>query len=392
VNSAESPVAPGRPLHVLTITPFYPKIANESSGCFVAEPLHELAKVGLKSTVFAVEPFYRPRPRKLTSAPDAEWYRYAALPGGVGLASSGAGLFARLRAPASELHAQSPIDVIHAHGALPCGHAAMLLDRHLKIPFVVTVHGLDAFSSRQVSGWFGVSCGEVSRRVYAAACRVIGVSQHVCDEIQRGMGAFSSAVVVHNGVDPAMFTPGDDPEQPVLLTVGDLIPTKGHELMLRAVAALRSEFPKLVWEVIGDGPELNRIRSLAENLDLTSSIRFHGRQSRTAVAEAFRRCTVFALPSHYEGLGCVYLEAMVSGKVAIGCSGQGIEEIIRHGENGCLVPPNGLVQLSDGLRVLLQNASRRREIGAAARETILQSFTVAHQAERVLSIYRECLS
>jgi len=377
-------------LHVLTITPFYPKLRNESGGCFVAEPLAELSKTGVQSTVVAVEPFYRPKPHKsASSAPNAEWYRYPAFPGRFGLASSGSGLFMRLRALAEKLHARSPIDVIHAHGALPCGHAAALLSRHLKTPFVVTVHGLDAFSSRQVSGWPGARCVRVSRRVYGAARRVIGVSRHVCAEVQDGTGGLSASSVVYNGVDPSFFTPGSDPAYPVLLTVGNLIPTKGHELIVHALAKLRPEFPDLTWEVIGEGPELNRIRALAERLDVLTGIRFEGRQNRAEVAEVCRNCTVFVLPSRYEGLGCVYLEAMASGKVAIGCLGQGIEEVIRHGENGWLVPPNGREELIEGLRVLLRDDSQRRQIGAAARETILQSYTLGHQAQRLLAIYRE---
>lgn len=385
------PLSANRPLHVLTLTPFYPRAGNESGGCFVAEPLVALAKEGVQSTVFAVEAFYRAKPQKSASAPWADWYRYLSLPGGAGLASSGAGLFLRLLGPADKLHARSPIDVIHAHGALPCGHAAALLSRHFRIPFVVTVHGRDAFSARQVPGWPGAWCARASRRVYAAARRVIGVSRHVGDEVQKEMGERSAVSVVYNGVDPVRFSPADDPAQPVLLTVGNLIPTKGHELIVRALAALRPQFPELTWEVIGDGPELDRVRQLAGELGVLAAIRFLGRQNRMEVAEACRRSTVFVLPSRYEGLGCVYLEAMASGKVAVGCMGQGIEEVIRHGESGWLVPPDSREELIEGLRTLLRDDSRRKQIGAAARETILQSFTLQHQAHRLLDIYRESL-
>ena len=386
-----------RPLHVLTITPFYPKADNESAGCFVAEPLAELAKIGVQSTVYAVQPFYRPRARKVESDVNATWFRYAAVPGGLGLSSADRGLFWRLRRPAARLHAQNPIDVIHAHGALPCGAAGLRLSEVLRIPFVVTVHGLDAFSTRQVSGWAGGLCEEVSRRVYRAARRVIGVSQHVCEEVQRGADglAASACKVVYNGVDPLLFAPdlgvhsGPDAERPVVLTVGNLIPTKGHELLVQSLATLCPEFPALTWEVIGDGPELNRIRELAERLGILAKIRFRGRQNRATVAEAFRRCTVFVLPSSYEGLGCVYLEAMASGKAAIGCLGQGIEEVIRHGENGWLIRPGAGEELTERLRVLLCDASRRERIADAGRHTVLQSFTLARQARELRSIYEE---
>ena len=382
-----------RPPHVLTITPFYPKKGNESGGCFVSEALEELSRRGVQSTVFAVEPLYRQKSQDgESSAPNSGWKRYPALPCGFGLASSGLGLLARLRGLTEKLHAKCPIDVIHAHGALPCGHAAALLSRHFKIPFVVTVHGLDAFSSRQVSGWPGQRCVKVSQRVYGAAGSVICVSRRVRDAVQEGVVGLSSASVVYNGVDPSLFTPGSDPADPVLLSVGNLIPTKGHDLVVEALAALQPEFPSLTWEVIGVGPELNRIRALAAKHGVLNSIRFQGRRSRVEVAEACRRCTVFVLPSHYEGLGCVYLEAMASGKVAVGCLGQGIEEIIRHGENGWLVPPNGREALIEGLRFLLCDDARRRKVGAAARETILRSFTLGHQAQHLLEIYRESVA
>ncbi len=380
-----------RPLHVLTITPFYPKAGNESGGCFVAEPLVELVRTGVQSTVFAVEPFYRPKPLKSSSAPEAHWYRYPSLPGRAGLASAGIGLYQRLQGAVGKLHARSRVDIVHAHGALPCGHAASLLSRCFKIPFVVTVHGLDAFSLRQVPRWQGRWCAKVSRGVYAEARRVIGVSRHICDEVCEGTGGNSAVSVVYNGADPSLFEPGDDPVQASLLTVGNLISSKGHESVVHALAALRLEFPDLTWEVIGDGPESGRVRQLAEKLGVLSAVRFHGRQSRQEVAQACRRCTVFVLPSRYEGLGCVYLEAMATGKVAVGCTGQGIEEIIRHGENGWLVPPEGHKELVEGLRILLRDDSQRRRIGAAARETILKSFTLQHQVQRLEAIYREVL-
>jgi len=380
-----------RSLHVLTITPFYPRARDGASGCFVAEPLTNLIGLGMRSTVFAVEALYRQKPEKSRSAPEAQWFRYPSLPGGLGLASAGFGLYLRLRGAVGALHKRNPIDLIHAHGALPCGHAAHLLSRRLKVPYVVSVHGLDAFSDLQVGGRAGASCARVSKRVYAGARRVIGISQHVCDAVRQGMDGGVALSAVYNGADTDVFQPAEDAGPQSLLTVGNLIPVKGHAIVVKALAAVLPEFPGLRWEVIGDGPELNRVCELAATLGVVESILFRGRVGRREVAEAYGRCTVFVLPSRYEGLGCVYLEAMASGKVAIGCTGQGIEEVIRHGDDGWLVPPDGLAELIDGLRILLRDGARRKRIGAMARDTILQSFTLQHQAERLLNVYRECL-
>jgi glycosyltransferase involved in cell wall biosynthesis len=188
-----------------------------------------------------------------------------------------------------------------------------------------------------------------------------------------------------------MFSPGGEvsPEGPIVLCVGNLLPIKGHELLVRAVASLVPEFPALTLEVIGHGPESSRLQALAQDLQISERIRFLGRQSRQQVAAAMRRCTVFALPSRYEGLGCVYLEAMSAGKPVIGCRGQGIAEVIRHGSNGFLVGPDNERELTLALGMLLRDKTSRIQIGAAARDTILETLTLEQQAERLARIYRE---
>jgi teichuronic acid biosynthesis glycosyltransferase TuaC len=381
----------GSPLHILTLTPFYPNHLDSASGCFVAEPLPWLAKSGIVNTVFAVQPFYRQKLRAPASNLSAEWIRYFSLPRGFGLPTAGAFLFARVVARVRELQHARRIDLIHAHGPLPCGHAAMLLSAELKLPYVVSVHGLDAFSTTQVSGRAGEWCRRISQRVYAASRRVICISERVREQVLEGTGRICRTSVVYNGVNPEMFTPGPDPSSssPVVLSVGNLIPIKGHELLIRAVASVSAEFPAIALEIIGDGEERSRLEELARKLGIADRVRLLGRQTRHQVADAMRACTVFALPSRYEGLGCVYLEAMATGKPVIGCRGQGIAEIIQHGTNGLLVGPDNERELTLALAMSLREERWRRNLGAAARDTVLERFTLAHQAENLARIYRE---
>ena len=100
---------------------------------------------------------------------------------------------------------------------------------------------------------------------------------------------------------------------------------------------------------------------------IAGKVRFRGRQSRRQVADAMRRATVFALPSRYEGLGCVYLEAMSAGKPVIACRGQGIDEVIEQGVNGCLVGAGDLQELTDTLARILRQAELRRSMGGRPR-------------------------
>jgi len=351
-----------------------------------------MEECGINSCVLAVQPFHRSGPGSNGITPAATWIRYASIPGGIGLASSGAFLYASLISKIRKLHRSQRIDLIHAHAALPCGHAAVLLSRELKIPCVVTVHGLDVFFDNQVRGYAGQWCRRVAQFVYGSASRVICISDKVANNVVDGAAGRANTRLIYNGVEPEMFFPAPiDSLSNTILSVGNLIPIKGHELLLRALATIFPHYPQFSCEIIGDGPERNRLTRLAADCNIAGQVRFLGRQSRKQVANAMRRCALFALPSRYEGLGCVYLEAMCSEKPAIACRGQGIDEIIRHGSNGWLIDPGNLPQLIAALAILLQNLTLRRQMGEAARRTILQNLTSAHQATQLAAVYRECV-
>jgi glycosyltransferase involved in cell wall biosynthesis len=380
-------------MRVLTLTPFYPTASDDAKGCFIAEPLRAMQSVEVNSCVVAVQPLHRRRAASNAMAPVATWVRYPSVPGGIGLASAGSFLYASLISNVSKLHRSRRIDLIHAHAALPSGHAAVLLSRELKIPCIVTVHGLDAFFDNQVRGYAGAWCKRVAQLVYRSASRVICVSEKVAGAVVDGASFPVNTRVIYNGVDAEMFYSSPTDSLPnTILTVGNLIPIKGHELLLRALATVLPNYPHFSCEIVGDGPEHRRLTRLASDCGLGGKVRFVGRQSRQQVADAMRRCVLFAMPSQYEGLGCVYLEAMSTGKPVIACRGQGIDEIIRHGSNGWLIDPRNLQELVAALSVLLQNLQLRRQLGEAARRTILQSFTVAQQAAQLATLYRECVT
>ncbi|HEX5315083.1 MAG TPA: glycosyltransferase [Candidatus Kapabacteria bacterium] len=378
-----------RPLHVLALTPFYPNDKNDVAGCFVAEPLRAMQAIGVRSTVEAVQPFYKMKVNANDEWP-AAWDRYASLPGGVGLSSAGAFLFAKLVGKIRQLHAHDPIALIHAHAALPCGHAASLLSSQLGIPFVVTVHGLDAFYTNQVKGRAGEWCRRIAGHVYRSARNVICISEHVRGQVLNCTE--SSTSVVYNGVDHDFFAPANEPDNLKILSVGNLIPIKGHETLIRALAMLHAEIPDLSCEIIGDGPEREPLQKLAIKLNVENKIKFLGRQSREAVAKALRNSTLFVLPSTYEALGCVYLEAMSAAKPVIACRDQGIAEVIEHGKNGWLVGSDDANELAEGIRILIHDADLRNRMRLAARRTILKSLTLQHQAKRLGDIYRECVA
>ncbi len=374
-------------LHVLTLTPFYPSDGDHVSGCFVAEALRQLQDYGVSSSVIAVDSIYHPA-RKSSHDFPAEWIRYPQVPGNLGLSSAGKFLGAALLNRVRQLHRRKPVSVIHAHAALPCGHAAAFLSRRLGIPFVVTIHGLDVFNRCFENGIAARWRRKASLRVYTSAHKAICISEKVRGLLAEGTSKPIAAEVIYNGTNPDLFVPGPVRQGLAsILIVGNLLAGKGHELLLTAFSRLKDLHPDLQCHMIGEGADRDRFASLAGKLGISDRVHFLGRRRRAEVAKAMQECTVFVLPSRYEGLGCVYLEAMACGKPAIACSGQGIDEIIHHGINGWLIPVDGLEELVQALQVLLGNSELRARIGEAARRTILDGLTLSHQARKLINTY-----
>jgi len=261
------------------------------------------------------------------------------------------------------------------------------------MPFVVTIHGLDVFNTCFESGIAAQWRRKASLDVYQKAKTVICISDKVRRLTADGLRGAVKTEVVYNGTDPDFFSPvptSDDTQ--TVLVVGNLLAGKGHELVLTAISKLkhssRDSYPNLQCKIIGEGADRYRFVTLARHLGISEQVQFLGRCSRAEVAEAMRHCTLFVLPSRYEGLGCVYLEAMASGKPVIACCGQGIDEIIDHGKNGWLIPVDGLNEMVEALQLLLGNSELRDQIGRAARQTILDGLAMSHQAQKLLRIYQ----
>lgn len=380
------------PLHVLTLTPFFPFAANPVYGTYISEPVARYADFNLHSTVIGVSPLHHMRRRPLPSA-EAEWLRYPSIPGNRGLTTAGWFLYHRLLPAVRQLHGRAPIAVIHSHAALPCGHAASLLAGRLRIPFVVTVHGLDVFNACfEPQTAVAKRRSRLSSEIYRRAATVICISRAIENILQNGVPHPVSSQVIYNGADPESFFPDDTPpaDRPLsILIVGNLLRTKGHEIVLKAMANVAPKFPDLRCTIIGEGPDRSRFAELARALPIAERVSFLGRRDRQSVAQAMRDCTIFALPSRFEGLGCVYLEAMASGKPVVACNGQGIAEIIHHGQNGWLIPPDSVPEMTEALQQLLSSPDLRARLGKDARQTILDGLTLTDQARRLNDLYRE---
>jgi glycosyltransferase involved in cell wall biosynthesis len=176
------------------------------------------------------------------------------------------------------------------------------------------------------------------------------------------------------------------------VTVGNLIARKRHADVLRALWLLRDEHPELRWVVVGDGPERPALERLAADLGLDGRIDFRGALPPDAALAAAREGGVFVLPSVDEAFGVAYIEAMAGGIPAIGARGEpGPEEIAACGGGMRLVEPGDPEGLAGELRALLDEPMWRRELGAAARANVAQSFTWEACGRATVAAYEDAL-
>lgn len=203
--------------------------------------------------------------------------------------------------------------------------------------------------------------------------------------------------VIYDGVDIKKFTPvlrlpvvsGVSPDNianrctPQITCVARLESQKGHETLLRALALLDD----LAWELVlvGEGSLKTYLMDLARILNIRERVNYLG--ARQDIPVILHDTDIFVLPSLWEGLGIVVLEAGASGVPVIASNVGGIPEMVVDKETGLLVPPGDVEALSHALRELLQDPERAREMGTAARARVEQHFALPQTIEKYRNVY-----
>jgi len=178
-------------------------------------------------------------------------------------------------------------------------------------------------------------------------------------------------------------------EDRILMTVGRLHEQKGHYYLVKAISKVQKEFPKVKLLVIGEGEEENNLKKLVKSLDLTNEVIFIGLSSY--IEEILPMAELFLLPSLWEGLPNVLLEAMAAGKPVIATEVGGVPELVIHGETGMLVPHKDSDALACAIADLLKNRLKARRMGEAGRIRAEEHFSIQKMIEKTESLYQELL-
>ena len=243
----------------------------------------------------------------------------------------------------AKLDSEWPIDVVHAHYALPAGRAVRGWAAAQDRPLVVSVHGGDVHGPLLKGDVARGRIGEVLRDAAAVLCN----SADTLTRAEALTGGSMRGRVVRLGAQPPENPPPKHRE-PTVATLGHVIARKRHEDVLHALSAARDQIPGVRWIVIGDGPERARLERLTADAGVRAT--WLGQLDHDDALRELARCHAMALPSVDEAFGVAYVEALACGVPAIGVHGEGgPEEIAATAEGMVLVPPRDPTALAGAI-------------------------------------------
>jgi phosphatidyl-myo-inositol dimannoside synthase len=180
-----------------------------------------------------------------------------------------------------------------------------------------------------------------------------------------------------------------------LITVSRIVPNKGIDVVLRALAILDKKNIPFHYVIAGSGPERESLEELALHLGLNDRVEFTGYVPEESKWPLLHAADLFVMPSRvnpmeqHEGFGIAFLEAAACGIPSIGSNAGGIPDAVIDGETGILVEPDSAEKLADALIFFYQNPEKRREMGRTARDRARTEFSphsVASQFEQKVSL------
>lgn len=283
------------------------------------------------------------------------------------------------------------IDIVHAHGTRANSNTFSPAKK-LNIPLIYTVHGWSFHPDQHPLVKLIRTLSE--RFLVKVAKKTICVSE---SNLREGKSKFPMprASVIVNGINQVKFNPDLDykdiraefgiPEDVVLVGYIARITAQKEPLnFLRAIAKIPAA-ANVKFLIVGDGDLKADMLALAQELSLSSRIIFQ--DFRSDIPAILNAIDIFCLPSLWEGLPIALLEAMAMRKAIIATSIDGTKDLVKHMENGILVPISTPQQLADAIQLLVNDAPLRLTLGKAAGKTVKENFNIATMTRAVEAVY-----
>lgn len=283
----------------------------------------------------------------------------------------------------------TPIDLIHAHYG-PNGITIFPYAKKRNVPLVVSFHGYDASRSTMKKEYM-----DSLMRLFDYASAIIIVSPHMAKNLK--LDAYSDKVhLIPYGIDADFFRPVPRVEKDKieLLHFGRLVEKKGVPDLIRVFSNLEKRYDKVKLHVVGDGKKMNECKQVVQDLQISpKKVIFHGAQPHSVIKKLLEQTDIFVLNSrtaddgNMEGLPNSILEAMSMEKAVVSTYHAGIPLAIEDGYNGLLVQERDNNALESAIEKFYLNTDFRIQLGRAARQTVLNKFTISQMKKKVNAVY-----
>jgi glycosyltransferase involved in cell wall biosynthesis len=293
-------------------------------------------------------------------------------------------------------------DVIHTHNS-KAGFIGRLAGKLARVPVIVhTVHGF-AFHDQEPP-WRQALFRNMERFAAHWCDKMVFISQPLIHwALEEGIAKNSKMIKVYSGIELDRFHPvraeekkrirkkwGIGPRDPVIGMVSKLWEGKGHAVLIQAFREIKREMERAKLVIVGEGYLHGELIALVNRIGLKDSVLFTGFQMD--VFEIIATFDVAVLPSFFEGMGRVLLEAMAMEKPVVASRVGGIPDLVEDGVNGFLVNPGRVRELKEGLLKVLQDKKLARKLGKQGRKKTSDRFSAEIMVQSIDRIYCELLS
>lgn len=286
-------------------------------------------------------------------------------------------------------------NILHAYLPLT-NFLGALAARAAGVPYVITSKRALGTHQDRYSKWrmFDRLASLLSNRITANSSAVAE------DTIKRDHVNREKISIIYNGIDIARFKRplherikirtsfGLANEEIGVITVGNLIPYKGHRDLINALPCIQSQAKiKAKYFFVGEDRGIgNSLNELLHAQGLSGSVTFLGR--RSDVAELMGAMDIFVLPSHEEGFSNALLEAMASGLAVVATNVGGNPEALECGQNGLLVSPYAPVELAEAVLKLISDSRLRNHLGSRARSAVQGRYSINAMVNAHIALYQ----
>lgn len=290
---------------------------------------------------------------------------------------------------------ESTFDIVHIHSPL----APMI---STKLPIVSTIHtpsriNVSHFEATGIFSYLSKAQCKVSyileQKLLKNSDILTVVSNTVAQELIDEYGVEKERIkIVYNGVDEKIFIPINSiSEKNYILFTGGLTYRKGLFDLIECGRYICDKYPDISIIIVGRGILRDKLQVKIKKLGLDKRFIFKGYVQKTELISLYQNAKIYVLPSHYEGLPTVLLEAMSCGLPVVATAVSGNLDVISQYKNGILVPSKSPKELANAISFLLDNDDLRIKFGKNARKTIEEHFTWKIISNKIMEYYNNLL-